>query len=372
MIPAAHAVLDFSALRHNVERVREYARGTKIMAVIKANGYGHGLERIADALGMVEAFAVARVDEGVRLREAGIGQRIVVLEGFTQQTELDLLRRFGLEPVIHVGAQVDLLESVAAAQSLSIWLKLDSGMHRLGFNNKEFTVAYHRLSHCRAVRQPISLMTHLANADHFDDDMTLRQFQQFQRVTTGFTGERSVANSAGVLGWPECCADWVRPGIMLFGASPFVDKNGRDYDLKPVMTLRSRLLAIKSLQSGDAVGYGGEWVCSRPIRMGIVAVGYGDGYPRSAVSGTPVLINDQRAELIGRVSMDMISVDLSDCVSAKIGDSVVLWGEGLPVEEVARCASTIPYTLLCGVTQRVRIVEQQWAVQDTVGKKSRA
>ncbi len=372
MIPAAHAVLDFLALRHNVERVREYAQGAKIMAVIKANGYGHGLERIADALNTVDAFAVARVDEGVRLREAGIGQRIVVLEGFSQQSELDLQRRFGLEPVIHVASQVDLLESVTAAQSLTVWLKLDSGMHRLGFDAEEFAVAYRRLVDCPAVRQPISLMTHLAKADNLNDDATLRQVQQFRRVTTGFNGERSIANSAGIMGWSDTYADWVRPGIMLFGVSPFADKNGADHGLKPVMTLHSRLLAIKNLQSGDAVGYGGEWVCSRPMRMGIAAVGYGDGYPRSAVSGTPVLINGQRVDLIGRVSMDMISVDLSDCASAKIGDPVVLWGDGLPVEEIARCASTIPYTLLCGVTQRVRIIEEQWTAQDIVGKENRA
>jgi len=370
MIPAAHAVLDFSALRHNVERVRGYAHGAKIMAVIKANGYGHGLERIARALNTVDAFAVARVDEGLRLRESGIGQRIVVLEGFSQQNELDLLRRFGLEPVIHVSVQIDLLESVAAAQSLSVWLKLDSGMHRLGFDAEGFAAAHRRLIDCQAVRQPVSLMTHLANADDCDDDTTLRQVQQFRRVTTGFAGERSIANSAGIMGWSDIYADWVRPGIMLFGVSPFSDKNGGDHGLKPVMTLHSKLLAIKNLQSGDAIGYGGKWVCSRPMRMGIVAVGYGDGYPRSAVSGTPILINGQRVELVGRVSMDMISVDLSDCASAKIGDSVVLWGEGLPVEEVARHASTIPYTLLCGVTQRVRIIEEQWAEQDAVGKES--
>ncbi len=372
MIPAAHAVLDFSALRHNVERVREYARGAKIMAVIKANGYGHGLERIADALSTIDAFAVARVDEGVRLREAGIGQRIVVLEGFCQHNELDLLRRFGLEPVIHDASQIDLLESVAVTQSLSVWLKLDSGMHRLGFDAEEFTAAYRRLNDCQAVRQPISLMTHLAKADDLDDDTTSRQVQQFKRVTTGFAGECSIANSAGIMGWSDIHADWVRPGIMLFGVSPFSDKNGGDHGLKPVMTLHSRLLAIKNLQTGDAVGYGGEWVCSRPMRMGIVAVGYGDGYPRSAVSGTPVLVNGQRVELIGRVSMDMISVDLSECASAKVGDSVVLWGEDLPVEEIAKYASTIPYTLLCGVTQRVRIIEEQWAAQDAVVKESRA
>ncbi len=372
MIPAAHAVLDIAALQHNLRRVRICAPGAKIMAVIKANGYGHGLERIASALTGVDAFAVARVDEGVRLREAGVGERIAILQGFIHQNELDLQCRFGLEPVIHMPAHIDLLESVAATKPLDVWLKLDSGMHRLGFDEDGFGAAYRRLRVCQSVAGPISLMTHLANADALTDSKTFSQINQFKRVTEGLDGERSIANSAGILGWPDAQTDWVRPGLMLFGVSPFADKVGSDHGLKPVMTLQSRLLAIKQLKPGDAVGYGGEWVCSKPLRMGVVAVGYGDGYPRSAAVGTPVLVNGQRARVIGRVSMDMINLDLTRVPSAEIGDPVVLWGDGLPVEEVARYASTIPYTLLCGVTQRVRIVEERWMGSDTTVRESRA
>ena len=372
MIPAAHAVLDIFALQHNLQQVRNCAPGAKVMAVIKANGYGHGLERVASALAGVDAFAVARVDEGVRLREAGAGERIAVLQGFIHQNELELQRRFGLEPVIHMPAQIDLLEAAVATDPINIWLKLDSGMHRLGFDADGFGAAYRRLRVCQSVSGPISLMTHLANADVLSDSKTLDQINQFKRVSKGFGGERSIANSAGILGWPDAWMDWVRPGLMLFGVSPFADKIGSDHGLKPVMTLQSRLLAIKHLKPGDAVGYGGEWICRKPLRMGVVAIGYGDGYPRSAAAGTPVLVNGQRAHVIGRVSMDMINLDLSRVSSAQIGDPVVLWGDGLPVEEVARHASTIPYTLLCGVTQRVRIVEERWTDRDTAVRESRA
>ncbi len=372
MIPSAYAVLDIAALQHNLQQVRKCAPGANVMAVIKANGYGHGLERIAAALSGVDAFAVARVDEGVRLREAGVSERIAVLQGYIRQDELDLLRRFRLEPVIHMPEQIDLLECSLSSDPMNVWLKLDSGMHRLGFDPTGFGAAYRRLQACQSVAGSISVMTHLANADDLSDAMTRVQIDQFKQAIQNLDGETSIANSAGILGWPAARADWVRPGLMLFGVSPFADQIGQDHGLKPVMTLQSRLLAIKDLAPGDAVGYGGEWVCSKPTRMGIIAVGYGDGYPRSAAMGTSVLVNGQRVPVIGRVSIDMINVDLTGDRSAKIGDPVVLWGDGLPVEEIARHASTIPYTLLCGVTQRVRIVEERWVESDTLARQGRA
>lgn len=358
MIPAAHAVLDFSAASENLDRVRHFARDSRVMAVIKANGYGHGMERIARSLQGADAFAVARVDEGIRLRCAGITQRIVVLEGFTLADELGQLRKYGLEPVVHCLPQVQMIEAADAGKSLAVWLKLDTGMHRLGFYAEGFVDAYRRLTRCAIVSKPVALMTHLANADRLQDGSSERQIRLFEDLTEGLPGERSIANSAGILGWKQSHSDWVRPGIMLFGVSPFQQRTGSEFGLRPVMTLQSRLIAIKSLQPGDAVGYGSEWVADGRMPMGVVAIGYGDGYPRPSSIGMPVLVNHHRVPVIGRVSMDLITVDLRGCESVSAGDPVVLWGNGLPVEEVAREADTIPYTLLCGVTQRVRIVEE--------------
>jgi alanine racemase len=354
MRPAAHAALDMAALTHNLAKLRQHAPHSKLMAVIKANAYGHGALAVARALSGADAFAVARVDEGVALREAGISQRIAVLQGFLCGEELALLARHGLEPVIHSLLQADILQAAALSQPVAVWLKLDSGMHRLGLSAEEFGECHRRLEQCQSVRQPPFLMTHLANADMLADPATSRQLDLFQDGVADLPGERSIANSAGLLAWERARAEWARPGIALYGVSPFPHRSGPDEGLRPVMTLRTRLIAIKPLKVGDAVGYGGDWVCHRPTRMGIAAIGYGDGYPRHARSGTPVLVRGQRVPLIGRVSMDMISLDLSDCSQAEVGDEVVLWGEGLPVEEIARYADTIPYVLLCNVTPRVR------------------
>lgn len=328
------------------------------MAVIKANAYGHGLVRIARCLSGVDAFAVARVDEGIRLREAGIPQRIAVLQGFIRRDELDLHAQFGLEPVIHSELQIDLLEQSPNPDRLDVWLKLDTGMHRLGLDPESLPACRARLQSCHKVRQPIPVMTHLANADVLSDEMTGRQLDLFHRVAPA-PDQRSIANSAGLIAWQASRTEWVRPGIALYGVSPFPHRTGLDDGLTPVMTLKTRLIAIKMLKRGDAVGYGGDWICPHPTRMGIAAIGYGDGYPRNVQSGTPVLVQGRRVPLIGRVSMDMISVDLTECPEAVVGDPVTLWGEGLPVEEIARHASTIPYVLLCNVTQRVRMVERR-------------
>ena len=357
MTPAAYAVLNLESLQHNLAIVREYAPESKVMAVIKANAYGHGLQRVAEALQPVDAFAVARVDEGIRLRKAGIGQRIAVLEGFSCAEELDELLHYQLEAVIHSVPQITLLENRQAAFRLQVWLKLDTGMNRLGFKANDFNAIYHRLSNCPGVQSPVGLMTHFANADNRDAPETKHQIELFHTTLGEYPGERSIANSAGILGWPESLSDWVRPGIMLFGVSPFAHNAGHLFDLKPVMSLHSRLIAVKSIDKGDAVGYGGTWVCEKPTLLGVVAIGYGDGYPRNAMPGTPVLVNNTRVALVGRVSMDMITVDLESCTNARPGDPVTLWGDDLAVEEIARCADTIPYTLLCGITQRVQIVE---------------
>ena len=358
MIPAAYAVLDLEAAAHNVQRVRDYAPNAKIMAVIKANGYGHGLLRIAEALQQIDAFAVARVDEGIRLRKAGIKNRIAVLEGFTCTEELDELLHYRLDPVVHSFTQLEIFETRTEQEACAIWLKLDTGMNRLGFKAKEFNAVYQRLNRCSIIEQPISLMTHLANADDKQDATTLKQISLFNDTVGLLPGQRSIANSAGILAWKEALTDWVRPGVMLYGVSPFPDSTGEQLGLKPVMALHSRLIAVKPIAKGDKVGYSGTWVCEKPTTLGVVAIGYGDGYPRYAKAGTPVLVNGQRVPLIGRVSMDMITVDLETQPNAKPGDPVTLWGDGLAVEEIALCADTIPYTLVCGVTQRVQIVEK--------------
>ncbi len=378
MTPAAYAVLDLDAVRHNLSIVRSLAPDAKIMAVIKANGYGHGMLRIAQALEEVDAFAVARVDEGVRLRKAGITNRIAVLEGFSSPEELEEVLHFQLEPVVHTFTQLEMLEADTKLNTVdvnnlkpspegegwvrgnktSVWLKIDTGMNRLGFKPADFKAAHQRLTQCPIIKQPVNLMTHFANADDINDDKTLKQISLFNETVAGFSGERSLANSAGILGWQQSLSDWVRPGVMLYGISPFSDSTGQQLGLKPVMELHSRLIAVKSIKAGDTVGYGGSWICKKATTMGVVAIGYGDGYPRYAKTGTPVLVNGQRVLLIGRVSMDMITVDLGVQIKAKPGDPVTLWGENLPVEEIAQSADTIPYTLVCGVTQRVQLVEK--------------
>lgn len=358
MRPAAYALVEVAALQHNLLRVRQLAPGAKIMAVVKANGYGHGLTRVAAALKGVDAFAVARVDEGVRLRQAGIETRIAVLEGFTGAEELELHCRYRLESVIHAQEQLELLGASLAAERLPVWLKLDTGMNRLGFPVRDFKAVFERLGRCGGLG-PVHLMTHLSHADDLEDERTRRQIASFREVAKDFEGECSIANSAGILGWEDARADWVRPGVMLYGVSPFPESSGKEIGVRPAMSLHSRVIAVKPLEAGDSVGYGGEWICSEATRLGVIAVGYGDGYPRHARHGTPVLVNGRRVPLVGRVSMDMIAVDLGRCPEARPGDPVVLWGEELPVEEVARCADTIPYTLLCGITQRVPVLEQE-------------
>jgi alanine racemase len=356
MMPATYAVVNLDAAQHNLRMVREHAPDARIMAVIKANGYGHGLVRISQALADADAFAVARVDEGIYLRNAGIQQRITVLEGFTFDEELDKLLYYGLDSVVHSFIQLEILEKRTEIEKIAVWLKLDTGMNRLGFKTEDFDNVYQRLNKCGIIRRPCNLMTHLANSDTLEDDKTQSQIKLFNETVQAYPGQRSIANSAGILAWPDAVSDWVRPGIMLYGISPFPDHTGPQLGLKPIMGLYSRLISVKPLKKGETVGYGTGWVCQKPTTLGVVAIGYGDGYPRYAETGTPVLVNGRRVPLIGRVSMDMITVDLETQPEAKPGDPVCLWGKDLPVEEIALHAGTIPYTLVCGITQRVQII----------------
>ncbi|PPD35662.1 MAG: alanine racemase [Methylomonas sp.] len=367
MTPAAYVHLDLDAARHNLSQVKRYAPNHKIMAVIKANGYGHGMTRIAQMLDQADAFAVARVDEGVRLRQAGFTQPITVLQGFVCVDELQLMLQHQLDAVIHTPMQIEILQQQNSWPStLSIWLKMDTGMNRLGFKGSDFNAAYQQLLACPIINQPINLITHFANADDLLDDKTRQQIDLFTDAVKDYPGQRSIANSAGIIGWPnvsiatsqEMHSNWVRPGLMLYGCSPFSGKTGADFGLKPVMSLHSRLIAVKNVSAGETVGYSGTWQCKADTRLGVASIGYGDGYHRATRSGAPVLVNGLRVPLIGRVSMDMITVDLNSQPNAQPGDPVTLWGKNLPIEEIAHHAETIPYTLLCGITQRVQIVEQ--------------
>jgi len=354
MTRATRAVVNLGALRHNLQLARRAAPASRHMAIIKANAYGHGLLPVARALSEADAFGVATLDEAVNLREGGVAQPVVLLEGFTSAEELHLIRAYNLQAVIHDLTQITLLER-HDGKPIRAWFKLDTGMHRLGFGPEQCTGILHRLMACENVEGPIMMMTHLCCADDRVSNVTTHQISRFQQATSICPElQQSIANSAGILGWPQSHGDWVRPGIMLYGASPFIDSLGEQHGLQPAMTLSSHLISVKSIKRGDRVGYGGSWTAPANTTIGVVAIGYGDGYPRHARSGTPVLVNQRKTSLVGRVSMDMLTVDLSECPEAKVGDPVVLWGEGLPVETVAASAETIAYTLLCGVTQRVR------------------
>lgn len=357
-IQAAQALIDLSALHHNLQRVHAAAPGCRVMAIIKADAYGHGLVRVARALSTsIAGFGVARLEEAMTLREAGITLPIILLEGFFEAVELGLISHHKLSVVVHHSQQIDLLERAAPEVPISAWVKVDSGMHRLGLPPQSVVLAWQRLEACRAVAKPIRLMTHLASADDRAAPLTLKQLACFNAAVAGIDAERSIANSAAILAWPQTHAEWLRPGLMLYGASPFSNGSGSDEGLKPVMTLRSKLIAVNHFKKGDTIGYGASWECPEDMPVGVVAIGYGDGYPRHAMSGTPVLLNGRRTPLIGRVSMDMICLDLRSQPQARVGDPVVLWGKGLPAEEVAASASTIPYELLCGVARRVKFIE---------------
>jgi len=346
--------IDTGALRHNLEVIRRLAPKSRVMAVIKANAYGHGLVTAARALDAADALAVARLDEGLALRGAGIQSPIVLLEGVFDREQLEAAAAADMQLVVHSQEQIELLRAAPPRCQFKIWLKLDSGMNRLGFKRKAFQAAHAALAGTAAVRGQVNLITHLACADAPELPTTAEQLMVFAAATRALEGERSIASSAALLGFPQSQADWIRPGLLLYGVSPLRGSTGADHGLLPVMSLRSQVIATKDLAVGDQVGYGGDWTATGPTRLAIAAIGYGDGYPRSVSSGTPVLVNGEHAALAGRVSMDMLAIDVTEVQRApKVGDPVVLWGEGLPVEEIAIWAETIPYTLLCGINQRV-------------------
>ena len=347
------AQVNLGALQHNLRKVRELAPTSQVLAVLKANAYGHGLVRVAQALTDADAFAVARIDEALALRTAGIVKPIVLLEGFYEAAELPILLANNLQTVVHNELQLTALEQTPLEGQLKVWLKIDTGMHRLGIEPVQFESFYRRLWQCSAVLPGIRLMSHFCCADELSSPRTATQLAVFEQLIAGRADQRSLANSAAILAWPQSHVEWVRPGLILHGISPFNDSVGQHHQLQPVMRLSSRLITLRQVQQGERVGYGGHWQATTATTLGVIAVGYGDGYPRHARNGTPVWLNGREVQLAGRVSMDMITVDLGPDAIDKLGDEAVLWGPELAIERIAAAAGTIPYELLCNITPRV-------------------
>lgn len=350
----ARALIDLQALRHNYRLAREVT-GAKALAVIKADAYGHGAVRCAQALeAEADGFAVACIEEALALREAGIRAPILLLEGFFEADELALIEQHDLWCVVHALWQVEAIERASLRKPLNVWLKLDSGMHRVGLFPEDYQAAYRRLLATGQVAK-IVLMSHFARADELDCPRSEEQLAVFEEARQGLAAEISLRNSPAVLGWPQVPSDWVRPGIMLYGATPFEQDQAVAARLQPVMTLESKIISVRELPVGEPVGYGARFVTERPTRVGVVAMGYADGYPRHAPTGTPVLIDGQPSRLIGRVSMDMLTVDLSDLPGTGLGSRVELWGRNILASDVAIRAGSIPYQLFCNL-RRVPLI----------------
>ncbi len=350
----ARALIDLQALRHNYRLARELS-AARALAVIKADAYGHGAVRCAQALqAEADGFAVACIEEALELRAAGIDKPILLLEGFFEADELALIAQHDLWCVVHAFWQIEAIERAAPGKPLRVWLKLDSGMHRVGLEPHQLQAGWQRLQASGKVDR-IVLMSHFARADELDCPRSREQVQVFEQARQGLSAEVSLCNSPAILGWPGMPGDWVRPGIMLYGATPFECPHEQAARLRPVMTLESRIISVRDLPAGEPVGYGASFVAPRPTRVGVVAMGYADGYPRHAPSGTPVSVDGRPARLIGRVSMDMLTVDLSDLPQSGLGSRVELWGPTVPASEVALLAETIPYELFCNLRRAERI-----------------
>jgi alanine racemase len=340
----AEALIDLGALKHNLQRVKQCATNSKIMVVIKADAYGHGMLQCAKALTDADGFAVANIVEAIVLREAGIQQPITVFHGFQNKSQLAQMQAMDLRPVIFQRWQIDMLEQ-SLSSNLSVWLKVNTGMNRLGVSMQQAADLWRRLKKIKYIKE-LGLCSHFANADVPEDELNQRQMASFHSLAKTLHGETSQANSAALIAFPQSQGDWVRPGIMLYGASPLKNKTAAELNLQPVMQLQAQLIAINYFKKGDALGYGSLWQCPQDMSVGVVGIGYGDGYPRHARSGTPVSINKRKTQLLGQVSMDSISIDLRG-IQAQCGDRVELWGKEVGVDEVAKASDSIAYELLC-------------------------
>lgn len=356
----AKARINLGAIQHNFRLAKTRSGKANVLAVIKADAYGHNVEEIAKTLQQeADEFGVASLDDAIRLRDLGIQQPIVCLSGFYSQDEIATFIQLDATAVIYDQSQLDSLRTYSnnSDDALKVWLKIDTGMGRLGFQSSDVEMLVAQLQQAEGV-ELLGVLTHFANSDDPLDDKTQQQLDTFGQVATKLALiypelKFSTSNSAAILSRSDCMFDLIRPGIMLYGASPIVNKSANELNLHPAMTFESELISVREIQEGSCVGYGGTWTAPKNMRVGVVAVGYGDGYPRHAPSGTPVLANGHKTQLIGRVSMDLISIDLSQ-VDAKVGDTVTLWGDGLPVEDIAEYVGTISYELLCGVKSRVK------------------
>ena len=348
------ADISLAAFGNNYAVARQHAPNSRVLAVVKANAYGHGLARVAKALPGADGFATLEIDGAVRLRESGFAREIVLLEGFFEASELVELAANRLATVVHCEDQLRLLELARPPAPIDVYLKINTGMNRLGFAPAGAKDALERLRK-KGIAKSITLMTHFATAD--GPEGVHEAMNRFETATHGIDLPKSLANSAAILAHPRTHADTVREGIALYGATPFADRSAESFGLKPAMTLRSKLIAVQDLGPGDPVGYGATYFAPHAMRIGVVACGYADGYPRHAPNGTPVLVDGARVVTAGRVSMDMITVDLGPVPGARIGSEVVLWGEGLPIDEVAHAAGTVGYELMCALAPRVPVVE---------------
>jgi alanine racemase len=355
MIPRVTATIDLAAIRSNLAAIRRLAPKSRVMAAVKADAYGHGAVAVARTLeaASVDALAVACLEEAMTLRQAHIQAPIALLEGVISIEEAALAVYERLQIVVHDHWQIALLEQLPQTARLSLWFKLDSGMHRLGFPLGDVPRLIEVLR-----RHPgwqfEGWMTHLACADEPNNPFTRTQIEAFEAALSGVSGRRSIANSAGIIGWPQARVDWVRPGLAIYGCSPMPNADARSLDLQPAMRLEARVLAVRRYAKGEGIGYGRHFVCEDDMPIAVVSIGYADGMHRAFRNGTPVRVRDRTAVLAGRVSMDMITIDVRSVPDVQVGDPVLLWGGDLPAEQVAGYAGTLSYELFCGLTQRVK------------------
>lgn len=347
------ARIDPQAVAHNLGLVRRWAPRSRVIAVVKADAYGHRLDLVLPALEQADMLAVATLDEARAIRRLGNRQAVLLLEGVLHGSDLAVVEALGLELTLHHQTQIEMLEALGHAPTPRLWLKVDSGMHRLGVAPDEAAALHARLLALPGAEQ-VNLLTHFASSEAPDGRLLELQHQRFDAAVSGLRGDHCLANSGAILNRPDSQREWVRAGIVLYGISPLPEQTGLELGLRPAMTLEAELMAINRVPAGETIGYGARYKAERELRVGVVGIGYGDGYPRSVVDGAPVLVRGRRCALVGRVSMDMLTVDLSASPDARIGDRVVLWGQGLPVEEIASSAATIPYELVCRITRRVR------------------
>ena len=354
MSRGAIAVLSSENLIHNIKKIKAAAPGKSIIAMVKANAYGHGIRSTATRLEKhVDSFGVASIEEGLALRKVGIKIPVVLMEGVFEPDELLIAACQNFHVVFHDSTQLSWLKGLILPLPLTSWLKVDTGMGRLDFSMKDTSSALGILNECEYIKKPIGLMSHLSSADDLGNNLNTVQLLEFNKLASSWNGPKSLANSASIFNFPNEHYDVIRPGLLIYGASPIKGNRASDYGLKPVMTLQTRLISVRQREIGSFIGYGGTYKCERSTNIGIIAIGYGDGYLRSLPPYTPVLVNGKKCHLVGSISMDMAAIDISSCVDAKVGDPVILWGEGLPIEDIIKGSSLIAYELLTSVQSRV-------------------